>query len=323
MKQFLLPFFLLVVLALSFGCEKDELPKPLSGSSSINTIQVSMGSDYANQLFFELSSASVVSQNNREIWDLGFSCGANSRQIVLNSSKFMALSKTTETDLNAVTTSTPVDWLYDDQSGEEDSSTFYNWELNKVYIIDRGVSTLGQQIGKLKFQIISFDESGFTIRWANNLTAQSSQTAFIPKNEDYSFAFFSFTSGETVIIEPPKAEWDICFSSYTHVFEDGTPYLVTGVLSNRNLVRVVESPLSFNDIDFAVAETAIYSTEIDIIGYDWKFYDFDLGTYVIAYDKAYILKSVEGLYYKLRFLDFYDQNGSKGAPSFELQEVVP
>lgn len=323
MKQYALKVFLPVILAIGFGCEKDELPKPLSGESSVNTVQVSMGSDYANQLFFELSSASIVSQNNREIWDLGFACGTDARHIILNSSKYMALSKTTETDLTAVSSSTPVSWIYDDQSGEEDSSAFYNWELDKVYILDRGVSITGQQIGKMKFQITSIDESGYSIQWASSLNSQTSQTAFVPKNEAYNFTFFSFTSNQTVSVEPQKQAWDLCFSSYTYLYDDGTPYLVTGVLSNRNLVRVVESELSFDDIDFAYAETAVYSTEIDIIGYDWKFYDFDLATYVIQYNKAYVLKSVEGLYYNIRFLDFYDQNGNKGAPSFELQEIAP
>ncbi|MES2557322.1 MAG: HmuY family protein [Bacteroidota bacterium] len=323
MKQCALTVFLLVVLAINFGCEKDELPKPFTGEASANTIQVSMGSDYANQLFFELSSATIVSQNNREIWDLGFSCVADSRHIVLNSSKYMALSITTEIDLIAVSSSTPVEWIYDDPSGSEDSSAFLNWELERVYILDRGVSILGQQIGKMKFRITTIDESGYTIQWASSLNSQTIETAFIPRNDDYNFAFFSFTSNQTVSVEPPKQEWDLCFSSYTYVYDDGTPYLVTGVLSNRNLTRVIESELSFDDIDFTYAETVVYTTDIDIIGYDWKFYDFDLATYVIQYDKVYVIKSVEGLYYKLRFLDFYDQSGNKGAPSFELQEIVP
>jgi len=32
---------------------------------------------------------------------------------------------------------------------------------------------------------------------------------------------------------------------------------------------------------------------------------------------------VNGRYYKLRFVDYYDENGVKGAPKFELQELIP
>src|SRR3989338_6457721 len=98
------------------------------------------------------------------------------------------------------------------------------------------------------------------------LWIQTIETTFVPKNNDYNFTFFSFASNQTVGVEPPKQEWDLCFSSYTYVYDDGTPYLVTGVLSNRNLARVIESELSFDDIDLAYAETAIYTPDIDIIG---------------------------------------------------------
>jgi hypothetical protein len=282
-----------------------------------------MGSDYANQLFFDLGTASIVSHNDRAAWDLGFKCGTDGRHIILNSSKFMAMSKTDTEDLMAVTAATPVTWLYDNQSGKEDSSCFYNWELNKVYIIDKGISTAGQQLGKLKMQLLDQDATSYTIRWGASLDATQFQTAVIEKSDDYNFSFFSFTSAQPVLIEPKKDLWDLSFTSYTHIFGDGTPYLVTGVLSNRNGTRVFESPVAFDDITFAYASTADFSTDIDVIGYDWKTYNFDLSTYVIQFDKAYIIRSVDNLYYKLRFLDFYDAMGAKGAPTFELQEIVP
>jgi hypothetical protein len=311
---------LLVVFAL-LSCEKAELPKPASGTFA-NTVQVSMGSDYANQLFFSLASNTIVSQNNREIWDLGFACGANGRHIILNSSKFMAMSKTTFTDLADVTAATPVTWLYDNQAGKEDSSAFFNWELNKVYIIDKGTTVAGQQIGKLKMQVTDQTETSYTIRWGATLAATTFQTATIQKSDQHNFSFFSFATAQTVAIEPEKDQWDLCFSSYTYNFVE-TPYLVTGVMTNRNLVRAAESELAFEDIDYAYASTLAYSPDIDVIGYDWKFYDFDLSTYIIQFDKVYVIRSVDGLYYKIRFLDFYDAMGAKGAPTFELQEIVP
>jgi hypothetical protein len=316
-----------IVIALAalvaFGCEKAELPKPVTATPSANTIQVSMGGDYANQLFFDLGSGSVVLQNNREIWDLGFACGADGRNIILNSSKFMAMSKTSVEDLALVTSATPVEWHYDSQSGKEDSLAFSDWELNRVYVVDRGNTTTGQAIGKLKLQIIGHDANGYTIRWGATLNATTFETTVIAKSDSHNFVFFSFASGGTVTVEPPKETWDLCFTSYTYNFHDGTPYLVTGLLSNRHLVRVAESELPFEDVDFAYASTIDYPADIDVIGYDWKVYDFDLSIYTIDFSRVYVVRSVEGLYYKLRFLDFYDNMGVKGAPTFELQEIVP
>lgn len=319
MKRFLL--FLTVLISL-FSCEKEELPKPLTASPSANTVQVSMGSDYANQLFFELSSGTIVAQNNREEWDLGFECGSEGRHIVLNSSKFMAMSATDSYDLAAVNTQTSTTWKYDNAAGKEDSSAFYNWELNRVYIIDRGNTLTGQPIGKVKMQVTAYSETSYTIRWAT-IDALDFATVTMEKDDDYNFIFLSFTTGNSVDIEPPKTAWDLCFTSYTYVFHDGTPYLVTGVLTNRTLTRAIRSNLDFTSVNYTYASSLMYSTDLNVIGYDWKTYDFDLGTYIIQFDHVYVLKSVEGRYYKLRFLDFYDQSGNKGAPSFELQELVP
>jgi hypothetical protein len=35
--------------------------------------------------------------------------------------------------------------------------------------------------------------------------------------------------------------------------------------------------------------------------------------------QVYVLRDSEGFIYKLPFLDFYDDNGQKGAPTFALQ----
>jgi hypothetical protein len=316
-------FFISALAAVFFSCEKDELPKPFSGNPSANTVQVSMGGDYANQLFFQLSSNSVVLMNNRESWDLGFECGTDGRQIILNSSKFMSMSKTESTDLAAVTSAAGSVWLYDSPSGKKDSAAFYNWELNKVYLIDRGNNTLGQPLGKMKMQIIAQDETSYTIRWGASISASQFQEATIQKSDDHNFSFFSFTTSQTVTVEPAKDGWDVCFTTYTSFPDGETAYLVTGLLTNRNAVRAYKSDIAFDDIDYGYASTVDYSADLDIIGYDWKVYDFDAATYVIDFSKVYVIKSVDGLYYKIRFLDFYDNMGVKGAPTFEVQELVP
>ncbi len=315
---------LLTAVAALFACEKKELPKPFTGNGSANTISVSMGSDYANQLFFQLSSETVIAQNERSIWDLAFESGADGREIMLNSAKYMAVSITNETSLSSVNGTTPVTWLYDNSKGMPDSLALHDWELNKVYILDRGQSTTGAALGKIKFHVTALTENDYTIEWGT-LSSSTFTTSVIAKQHTHNASFFSFNNGgATVSIEPPKDQWDLCFTSYTYYFvEEETPYLVTGVLSNRNLVRIYETNAAFESIDYAFASTLAFTEDLDVIGYDWKFYDFGLETYIIDSEKIYVVRSVENRYYKLRFLDFYDVNGAKGTPSFELEEIVP
>ena len=316
----LIPF-----LALSlFACEKAELPKPMTGSQSANMYSVTMGSDYANQLFFELATASVVAQNNREIWDLGFESGVNGRNIVLNTSKLMALGKTASQDLATVTSSSGITWTHDSQRGMFDSTAFYNWQLNDVYIIDRGNSVTGQPLGKVKMQLIDHSATGYEVRWGALNATTGFHTMVIPKADAFNFTFFSFNNGGQIVsVEPEKDQFDLCFTSYTHMFDDGTPYLVTGVIANRSEVRVLEADQEFDAVDYTYATTVSFPVDLDIIGYDWKYYNFDLAIYTVDFSKVYVVKSVDERYYKLRFLDFYDNGGSKGTPSFELQELTP
>jgi hypothetical protein len=79
--------------------------------------------------------------------------------------------------------------------------------------------------------------------------------------------------------------------------------------------------LAFDTIDLDIATSFMYSDAVDILGYDWKEFNFDLGTYTIESDRIYLLRNSEGIFWKLHFIDFYTQNGEKGAPMFELQEL--
>lgn len=321
MKRHLLIAF--VMTAGLQACEKEELPKPYGAAPSASTVQVSMGGDYANQLFFDLAAVQVVSQNNREIWDLAFESSADGIRIRLNSSKFMAVSKTAQTDLGMVTASTPVSWSYDNAAGKEDSLAFYGWEPGKVYIIDRGNTVAGQPIGKLKMQVVSTDADSWTIRWGATLNATEFETRELQKSAAHDFIYFSFTSGQQVNVAPAKDAWDLCFTAYTYLFHDGTPYLVTGVLASTYGVETAESSQSFDDVSYADAVSADYAADLDLIGYDWKYYDFDLGTYTVQSNRVFLIRSVQSRYYKLRFIDFYDANGVKGAPTMEIKELVP
>ena len=38
-------------------------------------------------------------------------------------------------------------------------------------------------------------------------------------------------------------------------------------------------------------------------------------------DKKYVIKLLDGNYYKMRFLDFYSEEGDKGYPSFEINII--
>lgn len=319
MKSLVLIFAFLVL----FSCEKAELPKPVD--TTVNTggiASVSMGANYENTLYYDLESRTVVKSVLRTSWDLAFSTDAAGSTILLNGGKMMAVAVTAASELSQVTSSSNVMWMHDSPSGRADSLALSGWELNRVYLLDRGVNTAGAQIGKMKFRITAHDASAYTIEWAKVSATSGFQTAVIPKDASKNFVcFYLDGAGSVVDVEPSKNSWDLCFGSYTHIYPDGMPYLVNGVLSNKNLVRVVAASEAFADITLAKAVAYTYPSALNVIGYNWKTYDFGAALYVVNTEKVYVVQSVEGNYFKLRFVSFYDDNGIKGTPSFELVQL--
>lgn len=322
MKSFCSIFILFILLV---SCDKGELPKPVSTlSSSESTIQVGLGSNYENQVFFSLRERKIISQNNREIWDLAFESSENGTLIRLNSSKLMAAKRTNKTDITSFTSTNSAGYKHDIPNGKVDSTAFGTWQNHdSVYVIDRGLTTTGNAIGRMKLKIISVSETSFEIEFCpiNSTTPISFS---VTKSNENPWTYFSFDNqGSILEIAPKSTDWDILISAYTHVYHDYTPYSVTGVLLNPNLTSARIINKAFESVSYLDFATQTLSFDWDIIGFDWKTYNFDSGQYEVDNSKTFLIHTQENRVFKLRFVNFYDQNGVKGAPQFELVELEP
>lgn len=307
-----------------FSCKKEELPVPIHDPGNILTSTVNLESNYKWQFFYDLKTNSFVGQNLKTSWDLGFETSANGYRIILNTSKAMFARNTGITNFSEVSDTigfaTNKNW--DEASGNLDSTAIGDWKnTNNVYLIDRGYNETGVHQGFQKIQFQSVDANKYVVRFSQ-LNGTGDITLQINKDSIYNFTFLSFNTGSTLIVEPPKATWDLAFTQYTHIFYDQpvTPYLVTGCLLNRyNTTAIVDSLHSFSAIDFSTIENFALSSNINSIGYDWKI--FTNGTYVTNPQMNYIIKDSEGFYYKLHFIDFYNNAGIKGNPKWEYRKL--
>lgn len=299
------------------SCMKDEIPVPAhTAGNSINN-SINLGTDYRHMAYYDFVTNSFVKQHEKTDWDLGFESSATGFHIILNTSKSMAASEMEGQLFAAIADTSGTNWKYDVSSGNLDSTAIGEWyNTSEVYVLDRGYSFDGTHQGfrKIEFEQIGTDE--YEIHYAE-LDGSNEQTHTIQKNPTHNFTFFSFETNATASIEPPKDEWDIVFGQYSHLFDPTFPYLVTGVISNRNGVEVAEVfDKSFEEIAFSDVANYPFSSDIDIIGYDWK--EFVGASYIIDLHKNYIVKTTEGLYYKIHFIDFYNDLGDKGNPVFEV-----
>src|SRR5690606_16212037 len=100
-------------------------------------------------------------------------------------------------------------------------------------------------------------------------------------------------------------------------------YVVTGVLLNpHNTSAITDSLTFFQNIAFNASslQTSL-SNRRDIIGFDWKKYNFTTGNYEADLKKCYIVRTQQNEYWKIHFIDFYNINGVKGSPSFEFERI--
>lgn len=314
MKQLIIASILLVGLS---SCLKKEIPITKHEAGDVITSQVSLSNDYRYQAFYDLETNQYVKQNVKTDWSLGFS--STNASIILNTSLAMAVGKSTQS-FEAISDTTGLTWSYDKSSGYLDSTAIGDWQNEDfVYVINVGTSYDGTFLGFKKLEVLNWSLGDFHIRYAN-LDGSNEAEFILPTNSQFNFTFLSLVDNQIREIQPPRENWDLVFTQYSHLFEPDFPYLVTGILSNRNGVEIAEIfDKPFAEITLEDVNNTDFTLAIDEIGYDWK--SFTGSGYEIHLNQNYIIKSTEGIYFKLHFIDFYDDQGEKGTPTFEVQQL--
>lgn len=314
--------WVLLIGVLFFSCERDEIPVAPHDPGDVITQRFSMEPDYRYQLFYDLGTNAMVSSNLKVDWDLGFESAPEGFHVILNTAKLMYAAQVVATDWSVIKDTAGLNFRWDMPSGNFDSTAIGDWRTHQdVYVIDRGFDPEGKHQGFKKVLIKDVNETAYEVQVAN-LDNTNEITYTVPKAFAYNFTFLSLEDG-VAEVQPPKTDWDLSFTQYTHVFTDPvSTYLVTGVLANRDGVEIAAVfDKDFGAITIEDIKLYQFSNAIDAIGYDWKWYSFDSGSFLILSEQNYIVKTTEGRYFKLHFIDFYDDEGVKGNPTFELQEL--
>ena len=326
--RFLATFIILLFILTS--CFEEDTIVPPHDPGDLTIGEVELTETYKYQVFYDFETNSTIAQNLISEWDLGFETSDSGWHVILNTSKMMLAGNTGKTNFEDVNDKGEIAMNYDQSDGNLDSTAIGNWyELTEeipgskefVYVVDRGTDEDFNMVGEKKVTFNFEDENTYSVRFAN-LDGSGDQTMVIPKDTSVNFVCFSFEKG-IVDIEPNKDNWDLQFGKYSTLLftdvGDPYPYLVTGVLLNPyKTVAALDTINQFDEINFEIAEQQRLVKQRDIIGYEWKEYDFDNEMYTVDPEKIYILKNRIGFYYKLRFIDYYNSTGERGFPTFEF-----
>jgi hypothetical protein len=303
--------------ALFTNCHKEEIPiQPYDRGDMING-EVDLGNAYVNRLFFNLANSSIEGSIEKEDWDIAFSTEEN--HVILNDGRLMSAWKSPFTDLAAANDSSGYEQGKEVEVAAELLEDPAIDDLEGIYLLDLGFTGFGLPIGMVWLEFKEVNQGAYVIAF-KRYGDSAIEEAIISRESPGGYTYFSFAEN-AVVTSPPSSSWDIIFTKYTHQFEEPPmAYLVTGVILNLNRTVAAEySEKPFEDISAADTSMVEWSNRPDLIGYDWKTYSFDTGTYVVATDRTWLIRTTEGFYFKLRFTDFYDEEGNVGVPNFEYR----
>ena len=319
---------LLALIPVLMSCEKEE-KKYAPGLDGVFTAGI--GDDYTNQLYFNLQTASFISENTRDASTLLLDAGTNGAGLRLNSANFMFAKDALTSDFESVTDTIGIgSKRYDFPTGNPARFALagaidaLGQPTQQVFVLVMGFDASFHELGLKKIQVKEVTSQGYTIRCAR-LNNTEDTTLFVPKDVTRNHRHLNLLSGENLTLEPPSANWHLHFTQYTDydITEAGDtiPYLVRGVLLNPGEVEVAKlGNADFNALSRADAQAATYTREENIIGYDWKIFTLATGQYEVV-PNAFFLRDSQGNYYKLRFVEYYNDLGEKGYAKFELVEL--
>lgn len=335
-------FFILLALVLS-GCFREDIPLPAyQPNPTVKQVTIPLASPdeqtgqpvFRNQVFFEMETG-LMHTIARESWDLGFETGSNGYRVILNSANFMQAANLGQVPFDTVFSEGDMAALsfdFDPSHGDLDSTVIGEWldresGLSKgdLYMIDRGFdgSVEAQGFVKLQFTGLGGDSIAFVY---SDLDNQNKKEGVVYVGDTrQNFVCFSLEDHKVVEVQPEKDDWDLLFSYYSYRYPDGYPYWLTGALTNRQGVssaEVNDSSTVFAELSLADTSRFEFTQDIDQIGFDWKTYLFGPpARYVVDSSRIFLLKDQRGIFYKLRFLDFYNEKGERGFPTFEYAEL--
>lgn len=327
------------------SCFQEDIPiKPYDRGSAITGI-ANIGEDYNTIIYYNLKDNKVVSTNQINDWDLAFETNDTSSYITLNPAIIGGVFDLGIANFDTTFTNSAAGklaWKYDNLSKSIDSGAFGKWwksdanhpnnveSIGHTYIVNLGIDKVGRNVGFRKLQIIKRDSEFYYIKFANANSNGTNYSEFkVPIDKKYHRVTFTFKDGGSITnTEPPAYTWDLVFTRYAEYFEEVNfvPYSINGVLLNPNVCFAYadSSGTKYEDVTTSTYNEKLLSKFSNVLGWDWKKYNFDLGFYSIREDKIYVIKDFNGYIYKLRFLDFYTPIGgttTKGNISFEYLKL--
>ena len=179
--------------------------------------------------------------------------------------------------------------------------TSHNLEANRIFVIKYTDNTY-------KKVMISLNTVGK--KYSLTFADLSSATPTISEVDyatitDRNFVYFSVKNDQMLNREPASASWDLTFMQYLATLGPNMRYTSFGILTNVGVEAVKVSGVA-NPLTFVDHQSQTFSTDINVIGYNWK----NAQAQTVPTDVVYFVKDRNNSIWKLIFTEFTTGSGT-------------
>ncbi len=320
MKKKLLSFIIITTFAISVNAQ--------------TTDTVSIGAGYTDQVWYNLDTGTKTSVNGSS-WDFGFQIGGFSAAILANTAYGAELFIYPDGDT--------ADWATLDTAGINGWEAWHNpsttWNDGAF---NQGKGTGSTDLGWGNYSFITHHVTGDSLFvwktatgtiykvWIQSLASgtynflvsdyngNNVDTVALAKGNfsGKNFGYYSIVNDSILDLEPATNSWDLTFSKY---IEDlGIPYSVSGIRTNIGIAAVKVYPVN-NTTTYDSASIQTYSSEINLIGHDWKKFNFSTFSFDVEDSMVFFVKIDSATYWKLVMKKF--GGSSNGNYIFEKTKI--
>ncbi len=347
--------FILCAAVFSFiSCSSDDTPtEPIIIIIDGAAISPEVGGpNEPNQVYVDLSTNTTTAVK-RDSWDLGFYTGTDFR-VVLNGAVFMAAGQLSETDIDAITsTSAEVQDLQPKVAVGtfDDANTAYvdspdglitttaiteisNTDvINNVYLLNLGdeigtetpatgsVDISDDSRGWKKIRILK-DGNNYVLQYAD-LDATTHKEVTISKNTTHDFTFFSFNTESEVVVAPEKKNWDLNFTVFTNEIPGYGSYGYSDYVTNNTkadakvyMIDTDDASFTYENFSLTDVVNSNFTNDQRGVGSSWRNGGGPGSLPSLKDNVFYVVNDTDGNLYKLQFLALTNADGERGYPEF-------
>jgi len=294
--------YLILLVGLAGCFEKDIPVEPKPRLSKTRFLDAGETKQLVN--YYSFKEDTILAQIDPMTWDIGyrngilFFNGFRSMQAAPFKSEWKDVKDTSGLNFDYLTVGYP--------------DNMWQLNANQNYVLEFGYDQEYKSLGLYKF---FFSETDIDIIFRISKIDGKDEREIALSKGDFHYSFLAENYTEV----PFEEEYDMALGKYTDfvIFPDEqSNYLVYGALLGNTMARELRVP--YEDVGSSSLDTLDFDHRLrTTIGWDWKYYSLSDGAYSLREDMTFVLKTDEEFYYKLRFVDFYNQDGISGHPTLE------